>query len=567
MITRRTTSPSSPAIPHPSPSSAWVALDADSRNAIPLFDVEAIRRIEAQAQAALPSFTLMSRAGAAAARWLAHHVPAGGLLFLAGPGNNGGDALVAATQLHQAGRIATVWLAADPARLPTDAARAWQEAGRAGVPVRQLPSDFGAAEPVLPEGTTALVDGLLGIGLSRPAQGIIAACIAFLNARHSQGFPVLALDIPSGLSADTGSGAPAVTATRTLTFIAAKPGLLTLDGRDCAGPVDIGPIGLPYPPQAGPVAHANVPAGFIAALPARRHASHKGSFGTLAVVGGGTGMVGAPLLGARAALHIGAGRVHVGFLAPAAPLIDPLHPELMLHAIADVPWRALSALVIGPGLGTGADAATQLARALSVSRAASGGTAMPVVLDADALNLLASTDDVARQWQVPAGIRVLTPHPLEAARLARCTVTEVQQDRIGTARRLAAKWDAVIVLKGSGTVIAERDRKTGTTRVAINPTGNAGLATAGTGDVLAGVIGALLAQGMPAYEAACAAVWIHGRAAEDLVAQGIGPAGLTASELSLPARARLNALMRLAEPDSGIGNDDASGRPTPPVQA
>ncbi|WP_454721023.1 MULTISPECIES: NAD(P)H-hydrate dehydratase [Cupriavidus] len=530
-------------LPASHPAAAWLPLDAASPAGIPLYDVAAIRRIEAAAMATLPAFELMSRAGTAAADWLARHAPDGPLLMLAGPGNNGGDALVAATRLHLAGRAVQAWLTAEPDRLPADAARAWLEARAAGVPLRVLPeSACHAGLPPLPAETRALVDGLLGIGLNRPADGYVAQWIAHINGA---GLPVFALDIPSGLFADTGAGAPAVRACRTLTFIGAKPGLLTLDGRDCAGEVDIAPLDLIYPPAEPPCATVNVPAAFAAALPTRRHAANKGSFGSLAVIGGGVGMTGAPLLGARAAQHLGAGRVHIAFLAQPAPLLDPVHPELMLHPIAEFDLSAMDALVVGPGMGTGTAARKQLAQLLHGCAAMAGPP--PLVLDADALNLLATDPALAALLAGSALVRVMTPHPLEAARLAGLSVAEIQRDRLAAARSLAAQWQAVVVLKGSGTVIAAPPGAAGAAggeALSVNPTGNAGLATAGTGDVLAGMTGALLAQGMPALQAARAAVWLHGRAADRLVADGTGPAGLTASELYLPLRALFNELLR-----------------------
>ncbi|MGO4302146.1 NAD(P)H-hydrate dehydratase [Cupriavidus sp. RAF12] len=532
-------SPSSPASPAPRPATptepAWLPLDATGADATPLHDVATIRRIEQAGLAALPPFTLMARAGAAAADWVAQHVPAGRILFLAGPGNNGGDALVAATRLHQAGRQVEAWLTAEPDRLPADAARAWLEARTAGVPLMSLPPDANTTLPPWPTACTAIVDGLLGIGLNRAADGAVARWIDHLNA---SGLPVFALDIPSGLFADTGAGQPAVRARRTLTFLAAKPGLLTLDGRDCAGEIDIAPLGLPYPPTEAAVACVNQPVGFVQALPARQHAANKGHFGSLAVIGGSLGMTGAPLLGARAGLYLGAGRVHVGFLAQPAPVIDPVHPELMLHPVAEIAFDAMTAVVAGPGMGTGAAARKQLGQLIDAC--ANAASPPSLVIDADALNLLASDAALAQALRDSGLAHVMTPHPLEAARLMGCAVAEIQRDRLAAAAALATAWRATIVLKGSGTVIADADG----TPMAINPTGNAALATAGTGDVLAGMIGAFLAQGMPVPAAARAAVWIHGRAADRLVATGTGPAGMTASELCLPAREVLNTLLR-----------------------
>lgn len=517
------------------PVAGWFELDSAAPHAVPLYDVATIRRIENAALAQLPAFELMSRAGSAAAGWLAQHAPPDDLLFLAGPGNNGGDALVAATRLHQAGRKVEVWLAAEPDRLPADAARAWLEARTAGVTLRSLPGDTANTLPPWPDGIAAIVDGLLGIGLNRPADGAMGWWIERITQAP---VPVFALDIPSGLFADTGAGDPAVRARRTLTFIGAKPGLLTLDGRDCAGIIDIAPIGLDYPPPDAPRALVNGPALFRQVLPARPHGANKGSFGSLAVIGGSIGMTGAPLLGARAAQFLGAGKVHIGFLAQPAPVLDPIHPELMLHPVAEIALAAMSALVIGPGMGTGTAARKQLAQLFHT--AATADAPPSLVLDADALNLLAADSTLADALAATGLPRVMTPHPLEAARLLGGTVAEVQRDRLVAAAALASQWQAVVVLKGSGSVIASP----GQPACAINPTGNAALASAGTGDVLAGMTGALLAQGMPPLQAAQAAVWIHGRAADRLVSQGIGPAGLTASELYEPARAIFNALLR-----------------------
>lgn len=530
----------------------------------PLYDVATLRAIEQAGLNSLPPFTLMARAGTAAADWVVRHAPAGKILCLAGAGNNGGDALVAATRLHQSGRRVEAWLTGAPDRLPPDAARAWAEARAAGVPVLAMPQDETAALPPWPADCEAIVDGLLGIGLNRPAQGQAARWIGHINA---SGVPVFALDVPSGLFADTGAGQPAVRAQRTLTFLAAKPGLLTLDGRDCAGEIDIAPLGLPYPPADAsvpapapaqsssspaltpqpatqaptrlPIAIVNQPAAFAAALPKRDHAANKGHFGQLAVIGGNTGMTGAPLLGARAALYLGAGRVHIGYLADNAPSADLMHPELMLHPLDNVNTAAMTAIVIGPGMGTSPHSAAALATLLDAAMNADEKPAL--VLDADALNVLAS-DKALAQRLIASGLpTVLTPHPLEAARLLGTTVADVQRDRLRAAKAMAAQWQAVVVLKGSGTLIATPDN---TAPLAINPTGNAALATAGTGDVLAGMTGAFLAQGMTPHAAACAAVWIHGRAADAFVAAGMGPAGMTASELYAPARQILNALLR-----------------------
>ena len=469
--------------------------------------------------------------------------PGGGtLLFVAGPGNNGGDALVAATMLHRAGRAVHVWLLAQPERLPADASQAWQAACAAGVPNHVLPAPAvpaGAAEPPdtlpsFPPRMSAIVDGLLGIGLTRPVEGYLAAAIAHLNRAPVQRF---ALDVPSGLQADTGVTQLAIRAAATLTFIGAKPGLYTGQGRDFAGTVTIDDLGLSTPGSVTTEIVLNGPACFAHALPARLHASHKGSYGSLAIIGGDAGMCGAPLLGARAALRLGAGRVYAGFLAD-APAFDPLHPELMLRAASQIDHAGMDAVVLGPGMGQGMQAQAWL----DLLNDAAPRTAR-YVLDADALNLLA-------QARTPLHLNeqdVLTPHPLEAARLLSASVATVQSDRLAAARALSMRHGAVIVLKGSGTVLAAPDG-----RLAINPTGSAALATAGTGDVLAGMTGALLAQGMPGWEAALTAVWLHGAAADRLIAQGAGMTGLAAGDLACAARAIYDELIKFLRESPGL---------------
>ncbi|MBN3828152.1 NAD(P)H-hydrate dehydratase, partial [Burkholderia sp. Ac-20384] len=315
-----------------------------------------------------------------------------------------------------------------------------------------------------------------------------------------------------------------------LTFIAAKPGLYTGEGRDLAGEIDV--ASLDVAPPAAPAIVLNAPARFAAALPARAFASHTGTFGRLAVLVGDTGTCGAPILAARAALFTGAGKVHVGFLGAGAPPYDPPFPELMLHPADGLDLDAMTAIAAGCGLGTREAAATLVRDVLAHDAA--------TLLDADALNLVATHADLATAVAT-RGTRgnpcVLTPHPLEAARLLGSDTPTIQRDRVAAAHALAARYAANVVLKGSGTVIAAPDG-----RVTINPTGNAALATGGTGDVLGGLIGALLAQHVAPYEAALAGVYLHGLAADTLTAHGTGPAGLTAGELAPMVRTLINRL-------------------------
>lgn len=488
-----------------------------------LLSIAELRAIEGWAASSLPPHTLMGRAGRAAAHWLSMHLrdDPRPVWFAAGPGNNGGDALVAAAELQQLGIETEVCLPVDVK--PDDARWALALARAAGVPiVAEPPASF--------DGYSWLVDGLFGIGLGRPLDGRFAALAERLSAHARHAGRVLALDTPSGLDSDTGArvgGGPAVSATHTLSFIAAKPGLYMGDGRDLAGELAVATLELDEP--AAPTLRLNAPPLFAGCLPPRAFSSHKGTYGSIAVIGGDTGMCGAPLLAARAALFAGAGKVHVGFVGTDAPPYDPPYPELMLHPADALPVASLTAIAIGCGLGTSARAADTLRTVLALDR--------PLLVDADALNLVAATPDLAAALAARGDAPILTPHPLEAARLLDTTAAAVQQDRVAAARALAARFAAVVVLKGIGTVIAAPDG-----RIAINPTGNAALATGGTGDVLSGLIGAFVAQRLPGYEAALAGVYLHGLAAQYLSTSGAGPAGLAAGELAPAVRTLLNQL-------------------------
>lgn len=481
-----------------------------------LYSVAQVRAIEHAALANLPPGALMQRAGAAAAAWALELITElRPVLVLAGPGNNGGDALEVAALLRDAGVAVTVLHCAGARPSPGTAAA-----------LARCQSDGVTFVDTVPAHTAwaLVVDGLFGIGVSRP---ITLALPAF-------SCPVLALDVPSGLDADTGTVVTgAVRASHTITFIGDKPGLHTGDGRDYAGSVRVADLDLQLDLDSAVLlatsadAELVTPAAFGAHLQARRQNSHKGQFGDVAIVGGADGMAGAAMLAARAALYSGAGRVFVAAL-DARLSLDPAHPEIMFRAAAGFAMEGRT-LVVGPGMGT--HARDLLAQAIA--------NPAPLVLDADALNLLAAEPGLQEAVHARAQMAILTPHPLEAARLLGVTAKVIQADRLAAARELAARCGAVVVLKGSGTVIAQPDG-----HVALNPTGNAGLATGGAGDVLAGLCGALLAQGWEAWPAAMAAVWIHGAAADRLVEQGVGPIGLTAGELPAAIRAVMNGLTR-----------------------
>jgi hydroxyethylthiazole kinase-like uncharacterized protein yjeF len=495
-----------------------------------LYSVESIRTIERAAGAELGPGTLMQRAGNAAARYALEllgersNLP---VLLVAGPGNNGGDALETAARLREAGVEALVLHLAGSAAASPDTASALAHAKAAGVSfVDELPQG---------KALGLVVDGMFGIGLARQLEGRHAELALALD---TFGCPVLALDVPSGLDADTGAvvgtndDRVAVSATHTITFIGNKPGLYTCDGRDHAGIVRVDPLGIEARHFVPPNGRLNDPRLFASdlAMARRPQNTHKGSFGDVVVVGGAHGMSGAAVLAGRGALFAGAGRVFVAALDPGLTC-DSLHPELMFRDAGSFDFAGRTA-VAGPGMGEAPAAARLLVKVID------GGA--PLVLDADALNRLAGDADLQSRLAQRKAPTILTPHPLEAARLLGVTAGVVQADRIEAARELSGRFDATVVLKGSGTVIVENDAG----HVAINTTGNPGLATAGTGDVLSGICGALLTQGWSAYTAALCAVWMHGLAADELVAAGIGPIGLTAGELPPAVRRILNRLVR-----------------------
>ena len=344
------------------------------------------------------------------------------------------------------------------------------------------------------------------------------------------------------LDADTGAApGPCIRATATATFIALKPGLVTGDGVDRCGGISVHDLGLDVEASAPARGHRldwERLAGSLPRVLARFERNvHKGSFGTLGIVGGAEGMVGAPLLAGRGALKQGAGKVLIGFAADAPPAVDWGAPELMLRPARAVLAAPVDALVVGPGLGAEAGAADLVARALAV--------AVPIVLDADALNLIAAHSPLRAALRARTAPTVLTPHPAEAARLLGSDTASVQRDRLAAAQALADELGAHVVVKGAGSVLAHPDGSWD-----VNASGSAALATGGSGDVLAGFIGAYLAQGLDARTALRYGVCVHGAAADALVARGTGPLGVTASELPDAARALVNAAGRQPQPHS-----------------
>ncbi|MDP3537281.1 MAG: NAD(P)H-hydrate dehydratase [Azonexus sp.] len=482
-----------------------------------------LRQIEAQYR----QEPLMQRAGQAAADWATELVREGNLpiLVLAGPGNNGGDAFEAARLLRERFFDVRVAFAGQPSRLPEDASAAFQRyIGAGGVTTLAIP-----AEPHW----ALIIDGLFGIGLTRAPEGQFADWIAVANQLAQRDHcPVLALDCPSGLNADTGNvPGVAINASHTLTFIAAKPGLLTVDGPDYCGEIRIATLNLELPGETMPDGQEVAMADFASCLQPRRHSSHKGSFGSIGILGGAHSMLGAAFLAGRSAVKLGAGKVYVGLLDHQPPGFDPDQPELMFRRPQALLQSGLDALACGPGMGMALDAGELLEAALALD--------LPLVLDADALNLVASEGNLQVALASRIKPAILTPHPTEAARLLECTTAEVQADRIAAAQEISTRYHAHVALKGCGTLIAAVDG-----RWWINSTGNPGMATAGMGDVLTGIITALLGQGWPAEKALLAGVHLHGSAADRLVASGIGPIGLTAGEVIDAARQLFNEWVR-----------------------
>ena len=454
-----------------------------------LHNTAATRALEAVALAAAPPHVLMQRAGLACARMALAIAPHARTIWVAaGPGNNGGDGMEAAMHLQRWGREVTVTCLGDRPAATSDAAASRRRARAAGVTFAELP----------PPQWDLCIDALLGIGATRPPDGAMAEWIHHMQGQDA---PVLAIDNPTGLNADTGqASAVCVRANATLSLLTLKPGLFTADGRDMAGEVWLDDLQVNYAEM--PV--AGTPTARLLARPAtapRRHASHKGSYGDVAVVGGASGLTGAAVLAATACLHAGAGRVFLCLLDAQAASLASVPAELMARDVDALEFERLSVVC---GCGGGDAIRVHLPTLLSRARA--------LVIDADALNALA-TDSQLQQLLVArcdrAATTVLTPHPLEAARLLGITAAQVQGDRIDAASRLAARFKCTVVLKGSGTIVCAPHQLP-----AINPTGNALLATAGSGDVLAGMVGARLAAGMPAFAAACAAVFTHGEAAD-----------------------------------------------------
>lgn len=485
----------------------------------PVATPDEMRRIDREtiARYGVPGLTLMERAAGALAGAAAKYLPAGGRALIAcGGGSNGGDGLAAARMLHEMGYRVRVALLADPGALPGDAA----------VNLGRLPAGFDRGfDAAAWDGARpgVVIDALLGTGLSRDVTGETAAAVAWMNARD---IPVVSADIPSGVDGLTGAvRGCAARAAETVTFACYKRGCLLYPGREYAGRLTVADIGIPGELLDGTGCRMWEAADVAASLPPRPPDSHKGHFGHVAAVAGSEGMMGAGALASAAAMRAGAGLttwIHPRDAAAQPPWEVMTRPiagrdGAFSEQSAEAALRALegkTVLAMGPGLGRSEGAAAMARRIVAQ-------TAMPLVLDADGITALAGRDEALRG----RARLCLTPHPGELSRLIGVPAAVIAADPMEYARKTAEDLRAVVLLKGAATVVAGPDG-----RMAVNTTGNDGMATGGSGDVLTGMIAGLIAQGAEIFEAAVMGAWLHGRAG-DLAAAELGPRSVTAADL------------------------------------
>ena len=473
-----------------------------------LYSTAQVRALDAHAigELGISGYTLMKRAGEAALRYLRSQWPkAHRIVIVCGSGNNGGDGYVLARFAQAAGLAVSVLAAAAPDQLRGDARQAYEDYAASGGTVRAFAAEQLAAGEVI-------VDALLGTGLSGQVRDTLLPVIRAINAARR---PVFALDVPSGLDGDAGTVlGEAIRAEATVTFVGLKTGLFVGDGPEFAGTVSFDDLELPAPelaPRLTRIVETEIPA----ALPRRPRTSNKGDFGRVLIVGGGLGMPGAARLAGEACLRVGAGLVTVAVAPENIAAIAAGRPELICVAVsgegplAEALERA-DIVAVGPGLGRSSWARNAFKAVL--------GCGKPLVVDADALNLLAEGGATAHEdW-------ILTPHPGEAGRLLGVSAQDIQRDRLGALERLLERFHGTVVLKGAGTLVGARGRTPG-----ICGRGNPGMATAGTGDVLTGTIAGILAQCRDAWAAARTGVLVHAMAGD--AAARAGERGVLASDL------------------------------------
>lgn len=482
----------------------------------------------------IPGRVLMENAGRGAtaffleAIYRLHEGPVG---IMAGRGNNGGDGFVMARYLHQKGIAVTVFLLAPKERLTGDAAANLNLLDVMGVPVVEITDeDVFKQQQLAMRHQHTWIDAILGTGLRSDVRGFFRTAIDFINQQNR---PVFAVDIPSGLNADTGQVCGiCIEATATATFGFAKTGHLSYPGRTLTGRLKVVEIGIPphVATDVGCRQHLITPGTLKQHFPRRTATAHKGNTGHLLILAGSPGKTGAAAMAAMSAMRVGAGLVTLGVPCSLNPVLEALVTEAMTVPLAESAQAGLDesavetiltlfegkrCLAIGPGIGTDPSTGRLLSRLIQASP-------VPLVIDADGLNLIAADPDILSKRQSPI---LLTPHPGEMARLSGHSTADIQSDRIGHARAFAKQYGVIVILKGAGTIIAQPD---GT--AFINPTGNPGMAAGGMGDVLTGIIGGLITQGMPIDAAARCGVYLHGLAA-DRVAQLKAPVGYLATDV------------------------------------
>lgn len=477
-----------------------------------LYTAEQTRRLDSIASQHydLPAYVLMTRAGTAALRLLKNKWPqTKHIVIICGAGNNGGDGFELARQALSQAIQPTLFQLSDAQPMSAEALAARDSCLAAGINIQPF-------QNTIPD-CDLIVDALMGTGLNRPVEGALALAIDAINSA-SKHTPVLSLDIPSGLHADTGQALGcAVHATQTLSYIGLNVGLFTAEAKDHCGQIHFDGLGVPAAVyQQVPTTASRLSLHqYQSHLAPRKRTAHKGVFGHLLVVGGHHGMAGAVRMAGEAGARVGAGLTSLATRATHAALISMMRPEIMSHAVEASETltpllKAANAVTLGPGLGQ-----TEWSQALYKQTLASG---LPMVVDADALNLLSLAPEYRDNW-------ILTPHPGEAARLLACSTQDIQADRLAAAMQLQQRYGGVVVLKGSGTIVCD-----GTTPLYLSDLGNPGMASGGMGDVLAGIIGGLLAQQFSLLDAACLGITLHGMAADKAAELG-GERGLLATDL------------------------------------